>query len=79
MLKDLNPEKALIFRIIHRENMPWILEHGLHCKNSDTVDPHYVTIGNTELIDRRTYQRVPCHPGGTLSGDCDFDKPMPIP
>lgn len=28
--KNLNPEKALIWRIVHRDNLPWILEHGLH-------------------------------------------------
>lgn len=33
--KTLNPEKALIWRIVHRDNMPWILKHGLHCGNSD--------------------------------------------
>jgi len=26
----LNPEKALIWRIIHRDNLPWILTKGLH-------------------------------------------------
>jgi len=29
---SLTPEKALIFRITHRDNLPWILEHGLHCR-----------------------------------------------
>jgi len=26
MSTNLNPEKALIFRIVHRDNLPWILE-----------------------------------------------------
>jgi hypothetical protein len=25
----LNPDKALIFRIVRRDNLPWILDHGL--------------------------------------------------
>jgi len=30
-MSDLNPEKALIFRIVHVANVPWILEHdGLY-------------------------------------------------
>jgi hypothetical protein len=28
---DLNPQKALIWRIVHRDNLPWILDNGLHC------------------------------------------------
>lgn len=32
MSVNLNPEKALIFRIVHADNVPWILDHdGLHC------------------------------------------------
>lgn len=27
---DLNPEKALIFRIIHRDNLPWVMDNGLY-------------------------------------------------
>jgi len=34
MTENLNPERALIFRIVHVANVPWILDHGLHCKNS---------------------------------------------
>lgn len=33
MSNNLNPEKALIFRIVHRDNLPWILDHGLHCRS----------------------------------------------
>ncbi len=35
----LSPDKALIFRITHIANMPWILANGLHCPNSDIRDP----------------------------------------
>ena len=27
---SLNPEKALIWRIVHRDNLPWILDKGVH-------------------------------------------------
>lgn len=64
---NLNPEKALIWRIVHRDNLPWVLDHGLHCKNSDVQDPNYVAIGNADLIDRRSHRVVPVAPGGMLS------------
>lgn len=64
---NLNAGKALIWRIVHRDNLPWVLNNGLHCKNSDVQDPNYVAIGNADLIDRRTHRVVPVAPGGTLS------------
>lgn len=72
MSKDLNQGKALIFRIAHRENVPWILDNGLHCRNSDAFDPDFVTIGNPELIDKRHNRDVPIPPGGSLSNYVPF-------
>jgi hypothetical protein len=66
MSSDLNPQKALIFRITHRDNIPWMLDNGLHCRNSKIVDPKYVEIGNPELIEKRRRRIVPEPPGGTL-------------
>jgi hypothetical protein len=72
MSKNLNPQKALIFRITHRDNVLWILDNGLHCRNAKTVDPHYVDIGNPELIEKRHQRIVPAPPGGTLSDYVPF-------
>ena len=69
---NLNPEKALIFRIVHVDNVAWILDHGLHCRNSPVFDPNYRNIGNPELIDRRHTRAVPLAPGGTLSDYVPF-------
>ena len=72
MSANLNPEKALIFRIVHRDNLPWILEHGLHARNGEMLDPKYRNIGNPDLIDRRSRRLVPIPPGGTLSDYVPF-------
>ncbi len=72
MSKHLDPGKALIFRIIHRDNLLWILDHGLHSKRSEFVDPTYVEIGNSDLIGRRNHHPVPIEPGGTLSDYIPF-------
>jgi len=72
-MKDLNPQRALIFRIVHISNVPWILDHGgLHCHNSTDPDPNYVNIGNASLIDKRTRRYVPIPPGGLLSDYVPF-------
>jgi hypothetical protein len=73
MSMNLNPEKALIFRIVHVANVPWILEHdGLYCRNAPEQDPNYVNIGNQDLIDKRARRQVPIAPGGTLSDYVPF-------
>lgn len=69
---NLNPEKALIWRIIHRDNLAWILDNGLHCASANVQAPNYVVIGNVDLISRRRDRAVPVAPGGTLSDYVPF-------
>jgi len=69
---NLNAEKALLWRIVHRDNLPWILDHGLHCAHSGQLDPNYVEIGNHRLIGHRTSRSVPIAPGGTLADYVPF-------
>jgi hypothetical protein len=72
-MKDLNPQRAFIFRIVHIANVPWILDQGgLHCQSSANQDPNYIDIGNTSLIDKRRRRNVPIGPGGTLSDYIPF-------
>ncbi len=68
----LNAEKALIFRITHIDNVPWILDHGLHCRTSKVRDPNFREIGNRDLIEKRLDHPVPCVSGKTLSDYVPF-------
>jgi hypothetical protein len=73
MQSYLNPEKALIFRIEHVDNLDWNLqENALYCRNSDRVNPGYVNIGDPSLISARAEEPVPIPPGGTLSDYVPF-------
>ena len=69
---NLNPEKALVWRIIHRDNLPWILDNGLHCGNSQVRSPAWVHIGNPELTQKRATHPVPLPPGGCLNDYVPF-------
>ncbi len=73
MTANLNPEKALIFRIVHIANISWILENdGLFCRNSTKQDPNYVNIGSPELIEKRSSRIIPLPPKGTLADYVPF-------
>jgi len=71
-LPELNPEKALIFRITHRNNLPWILDNGLRCRKSTKRDPNFVNIGSVDLIEKRHVQPIHTQPGGTVSDYVPF-------
>lgn len=72
MSPNLNPDKALIFRITHIENLRWILENGLHCASSGHRDPNFISIGNPDLISRRAGRVLPPPHGGHLSDYVPF-------
>jgi len=69
---NLNPQKALIWRIVHRDNFDWILDNGLHCSSSGVQAPNYEAIGNQDLINRRASREVPIPPGGVLADYVPF-------
>lgn len=70
--KTLNPEKALIWRIVHRDNLPWILDNGLYCGNNSKLSPNWVHIGNPELIAKRASHPVQVEQGGVLNDYVPF-------
>jgi len=69
---NLNPQKALIWRIVHRDNIPWILDNGLHCGSSTNNSPSWVPIGSSELISKRATHLVPVSPHGFLNDYVPF-------
>jgi len=68
----LNAQKALIWRIVHRDNIPWILDNGLHCGNGAVQSANWVHIGNPELTDKRASHPVPVGVGGVLNDYIPF-------
>lgn len=70
--EKLNADAALIWRIVHRANVPWLLDNDVRCAASPIRSPHYVSIGNRDLIDKRRGRVVPIAPGGTLGDYVPF-------
>ena len=48
--QSLNPQKALIFRIVHRDNLEWILTHGLWAGTGQQQNPHFVYLSTLNDI-----------------------------
>jgi hypothetical protein len=60
------------FRLTHRDNLPWILDHGFDAQSSKVLDPSFHSIGDPELITKRQKRAVPIDPGGVLSDYIPF-------
>src|ERR1017187_2838080 len=68
---DIN--KLGVYRIIPIENLPFTLEHGLYCKNECAIDPlGFVSIGNQEIIGRRSRAIVKCYPDTVVNDYVPF-------
>jgi hypothetical protein len=68
----LTPENGFVFRITHRDNVPFLLANGVHCRSSETRDPNFVEIGHPDIIDRRVARPVVVEPGGVLADYVPF-------
>jgi hypothetical protein len=62
------PRERWLFRIIHLDNIPTLLQRGgLHAPNASPSDGLvYRTIHNTNVQASRSHRSIPCGPGGTI-------------
>ena len=64
------PHNPKIHRIVHWQNVDYILQHGIFTRGHAQTDPNYVEIGHTQLIGQRHTYPIPDFPlAGTL-GEC---------
>lgn len=69
---EICPERALVFRITHRRNIPFIARNGLHCSSSTVIDPQFVQIGSADLISKRERHPLPLPYVGVLGDYIPF-------
>jgi ssDNA thymidine ADP-ribosyltransferase, DarT len=68
----ISPERALIFRLTHRDNLASILRDGLHSQNGAPNSSEFISIGLPDLIVERSARVIPIAPGGTLADYVPF-------
>ena len=68
-----SPDKALIFRISHIDNLEWILNRkALEARNHSPENKSFKPIGSDEIIRKRSRVQVPVEPYGTLDDYIPF-------
>jgi hypothetical protein len=63
------PDKVWLYRIVHLENVSYILNKGLYTKNHADADPNYINIGDNKLIQQRNDYPVGVNPPNGVLGN----------
>jgi len=63
------PNIVEVFRIVHIENVEYLLTHGMFTKSHAQADPDYINIGDTGLIAQRNDYPVRIHPPNGVLGE----------
>nr|WP_294861597.1 DUF4433 domain-containing protein [uncultured Fluviicola sp.] len=62
----LNTSDISLYRMVHWQNVAYILQHGMCCRGHELEDPNYITIGMRSLIADRHDYPVPLENAGNL-------------
>lgn len=60
------PENIFLYRMVHWENVEYILRNGLCCREHENADPDYINIGHRQLITDRHNHPVKLPNAGNL-------------
>lgn len=64
--------KIWVYRMIHYQNLDYILQNGIYYRNSTNFDPNYVNIGSTQIVTHRDKVQVKCYPGTIVNAYVPF-------
>jgi hypothetical protein len=60
------PENIFLYRMVHWQNVEYILQNGLCCREHADADPNYINIGHRQLISDRHDHPVALPNAGNL-------------
>ena len=60
------PENTNLYRMVHYQNVEYILENGMCCREHERADPDYINIGHRQLISDRHEHLIPIRHAGSL-------------
>lgn len=64
------PHNPTLYRIVHWQNVDYILQHGMFTRGHALADPNYVEIGHQQLIGQRQTYPIPGFPQAGTLGNC---------
>lgn len=67
-----HPEKVWLFRMLHWQNVEYVLQNGICCREHVSADPNYINIGMRSLIQDRHEHPIPLGNAGKLGDYVPF-------
>lgn len=71
-MPGVRPEPLRLYRIVHIENVEYILRNGIYTRQSPNNDPNYINIGDSTLIIQRSDYPIPMAGYGNLGDYIPF-------
>lgn len=68
----VNINTLWVYRMIHHQNLEYILQNGIYYRNSQNFPENYVNIGNAEIISSRDELAVKCYPNTMVNDYVPF-------
>lgn len=72
LVRYMDIDKLWVYRIIPIQNLEYVLQQGLYCKNAGKTTSGYVSIGSKEVISRRDTVCVKCYPDTVVNDYVPF-------
>ena len=66
------PENIFLYRMVHWQNVEYILQNGLCCREHANADPNYINIGHRQLISDRHNHPIALPNAGNLGDYVPF-------
>lgn len=63
------PDIVKVFRIVHIDNVEYLLTNGMFTRSHAQADPDYINIGDNGLIEQRNTYPVGINPPNGVLGD----------
>lgn len=68
----MSVSNTFIYRMLHWQNVEWVLKNGMCCRSHAKADPNYINIGMEKLIHDRHPYLVPIADAGHLGDYVPF-------
>lgn len=68
----MSASTTFIYRMVHWQNVAWILQNGMCCQAHPLADPNYINIGMEKLIHDRRHNPIPIQGAGDLGDYVPF-------
>jgi hypothetical protein len=65
-MPNLVPDPVWLYRMVHYDNLEFVLKNGMYASKHTATDPNYIFIGDSSLTQQRTSFEIPLSGSGNI-------------